>query len=117
VTAGLDFPDLRDWAGSSTLLEPYPNGTWEKPLPYNAEPPMAWYGWRWGGRGAVATASVEKPHKGPWRPILQAEFELAYSPLMELDYGKGRLIWCMLDLEDHAALDPGALHLASQIVR
>ena len=118
VTAGLDALDLCDWTGSSTLLEPYPNGTWEKPFPVTAEPeaPMAYYGWRWGGRGAVATASIEKPHKGSWRPILEDEFDLAYSPLMELDYGKGRLTWCMLDLEDHAALDPAALQLASQIV-
>ena len=80
---------------------------------------MALYGWRWGSRGAVASGSVEKPHKGSWRPILESEFDLAYSPLMELDYGKGRLIWCTLDLEDHAAEDedPAALQLASQIVR
>ncbi len=116
VMAGLDALDLSDWAGSSTLLEPYPNGTWEKPFPFDYEPPMAFYGWRWGGRGAVASASVEKPHKGSWRPILEDEFDLAYSPLMELDYGKGRLIWCMLDLEDHAAEDPAARQLANQIV-
>jgi beta-galactosidase len=116
VMKGLDATDLSDWAGSSTLLEPYPQGTWEKAFPFNYEPPMAFYGWRWGGRGAVASASVEKPHKGSWRPILEAEFDLAYSPLMELDYGNGRLIWCMLDLEDHPVEDPAALQLAGQIV-
>jgi len=116
VVTGLDASDLSDWAGSSTLLEPYPNGTWEKPFPYPWEPPMAMYGWRWGGRGAVASATVEKPHKTSWRPILEDQFDLAYSPLMELDYGKGRLTWCMLDLEDHADLDPAALRLAGQIL-
>ncbi|MGD0498044.1 MAG: glycoside hydrolase family 2 TIM barrel-domain containing protein [Bryobacteraceae bacterium] len=113
---GLDATDLSDWAGSSTLLEPYPNGTWEKPYFFNYEPPMAHFGWRWGSRGAVCSGSVEKPHKGSWRPILESEFDLAYSPLMELDYGKGRLVWCMLDLEDHAAKDPAALQLAGQIM-
>jgi beta-galactosidase len=116
ATKGLDGADLSDWAGSSTLLEAYPNGTWEKPFFFNYEPPMAFYGWRWGGRGAVASGSVEKPHKGSWRPILESEFDLAYSPLMELDYGRGRLIWCTLDLEDHAADDMAALHLANQIL-
>ncbi len=116
VVAGLDATDLSDWAGSSTLLEAYPNGTWEKPFGYNYEPPMALYGWRWGARGALASASVEKPHKGSWRPILEDEFDLAYSPLMELDYGKGRLTWCMLDLEDHATKDPAALQLARQVM-
>jgi beta-galactosidase len=119
VLAGLDAADLSDWAGSSTLLEPYPQeGTWEKQaLQPSYEVPKAYYGWRWGARGAVASSSVEKPHKGSWRPILENEFDLAYSPLMELDYGKGRLIWCMLDLEDHADKDPAALLLAAQLVR
>lgn len=116
VMAGLDAIDLSDWAGSSNLLEPYPNGTEEKPFPYPWEPPMALYGWRWGGRGAVASASVEKPHKSSWRPIFEDQFDLAYSPLMELDYGKGRLFWCMLDLEDHADHDPAALQLTGQIL-
>ena len=119
VVAGLDASDLSNWAGSSTLLDPYPLDTVdvEKPFPYWWEPPMALYGWRWGGRGAVSSGTVEKPHKGSWRPILEDQFDLAYSPLMELDYGKGRLIWCMLDLEDHAAEDPAALQLASQIMK
>jgi hypothetical protein len=32
----------------------------------------------------------------------KGEFDLAYSPLMELDYGEGKIIWSQLDLEDHA---------------
>src|SRR5205823_5284496 len=43
-----------------------------------------------------------------WRPLLENEFDLAYSPLMELDYGKGRVLWCTLDLEDHAPTDAAA---------
>jgi beta-galactosidase len=119
VAAGLDATDLSDWAGSSTLIEPYPQErTWEKQARQpDYEVPKAYYGWRWGGRGAVSSASVEKPHKTSWRPIIENEFDLAYSPLMELDYGKGRLTWCMLDLEDHAPKDPAALKLARQIVR
>jgi len=110
---------LSDWSGDSTLLEPFPQeGTWEKELVRpDWEVRKAYYGWRWGGRGAGASSSVEKPHRGSWRPIIENEFDLAYSPLMELDYGKGWLIWCMLDLEDHAAKDPAALQLAGQIVR
>jgi beta-galactosidase len=118
VVAGLDAADLSDWTGSSTLLEPYPqDGTWDKQaLQPSYEVPKAYYGWRWGGRGTVSSASVEKPHKSSWRPIIENEFDLAYSPLMELDYGKGRLIWCMLDLENHADKDPAALQLAGQLV-
>ncbi|MBM4036161.1 MAG: hypothetical protein FJ291_30880, partial [Planctomycetes bacterium] len=62
-----------------------------------------------GGRGVVCGAPIEKPHLSSWRPVLECGFDLAYSPLMELDYGKGRLVLCTLDLEGHAAHDPVAL--------
>jgi beta-galactosidase len=73
-------------------------------------------GWRWGNRGTVASAAIEKPHRAGWRPLLEAEFDLAYSPLMELDHGKGKVLWSQLDLEDHATLDPAAQRLARQVV-
>jgi beta-galactosidase len=107
VLRGLDDLDLRDWAGAGTLVEPYPTSD------IDARPA---YGWRWGNRGSVSSASVEKPHAGSWRPILENEFDLAYSPLMELDYGKGRLILCTLDLEDREPLDPAAERLTVQLL-
>ena len=63
-------------------------------------------GWHWGNRGAVTSAAIEKPHRSG-SPLLECEFDLAYTPLMELDYGKGRLIVCTLDLEDHVARGSG----------
>lgn len=35
---------------------------------------------------------------------------------LELDYDKGRLIVCTLDLEDHVALDPGARLMAERMM-
>ncbi len=114
VVSGLDEVDLRDWTGESTLLESYPD-TIQKPSRLSpANTP--WYGWHWGNRGGVSSASIEKPHRSSWRPILESEFDLAYSPLMELDYGKGRLILNELDLEDHFAADPGAAQLAQTLL-
>ncbi|TAG95798.1 MAG: beta-galactosidase [Oscillatoriales cyanobacterium] len=114
VVSGLDETDLRDWTGESTLLESYPD-TIQKPS--RLSPAITpWYGWHWGNRGGVSSASIEKPHRSSWRPILESEFDLAYSPLMELDYGKGRLILNQLDLEDHFAVDPGAAQLAQTLV-
>jgi beta-galactosidase len=111
---GLDELDLRDWTGESTLVEAYPNtlNGGVKLNPYN----VPWYGWHWGNRGALSSAPVEKPHLSGWRPILESEFDLAYTPLMELDYGQGRLIWNTLDLEDHVPVDAAAAKLARQIV-
>lgn len=114
VVNGLDEPDLRDWTGESTLVEAYPNtlNGESKRSPHSSP----WYGWHWGNRGTVSSASIEKPHRSSWRPILESEFDLAYTPLMELDYGKGRLIWNTLDLEDHLPLDAAAAKLAQQAI-
>ncbi len=111
---GLDELDLRDWRGESTLVAAYPNTlNGGAKLSSHGSP---WYGWHWGNRGALSSASVEKPHLSGWRAILESEFDLAYSPLMELDYGKGRLILNTLDLEDYYAADPAAAKVARQAI-
>ncbi len=111
VVRGLDASDLADWAGASTLVPAYPEWSLQSP---------AWRsprdGWHWGNRGAVTSAAIEKPHRSGWRPILECEFDLAYSPLMELDLGQGRLILSTLDLEDHVPLDAAAAVLARNLI-
>jgi beta-galactosidase len=110
----LDSEDFRDWHGSSSLMDAYPEYTGnylrgnEREQPYD--------GWHWGNRGGVSSAAIEKPHRSGWRPLLECEFDLAYSPLMELDCGEGRLILCTLDLEDHAGLDPAARRVAVHLL-
>jgi len=112
VAHGLDNTDLSDWAGSSTLVDPYPQVTkadessWGYPT----------YGWHWGNRAAVSSAAIEKPHKNSWRPILECGFDCAFTPLMEMDYGKGRLTLCTLDLEDHVEVDAAAARLARNVL-
>jgi beta-galactosidase len=116
-TSGLDELDLRDWRGHSTLLNPRPdyiNG--EGPDVRIAKTNYPYAGWRWGNRGTVASASIEKPHRSGWTPLLESEFDLAYSPLMELGFGRGKVLWSQLDLEDHALLDPAAHRLARQLI-
>ena len=115
VTRGMDADDLRDWTGSSTLIEAYPEyvaGTYL--LGDEGDQPYA--GWHWGNRGGITSAPIEKPHRSGWRPLLECEFDLAYTPLMELDCGQGRLIVCTLDLEDHVVPDPAARRIAGRIV-
>ena len=112
---GLDSADLRDWAGSSELVEPHPVYDFTPNTKRGGHGNPYW-GWRWGNRGAVCSAPVEKPHLSSWRPILECEFDLAYTPLMELDYGRGRVVWCTLDLEEHSVTDPAADRLARRIV-
>ncbi|MGD0091707.1 MAG: glycoside hydrolase family 2 TIM barrel-domain containing protein [Planctomycetota bacterium] len=114
VCQGLDATDLSDWCGESTLVEAHPRYPIPSQVPGWRSPD---HGWHWGNLGAVTSAALEKPHRGGWRPILECEFDLAYSPLMELDYGQGRLILCTLDLEDHVSLDPAAALLARNLLQ
>ena len=110
VLDGLETELLRDWAGTTTLQEPYPL------LPLHKDMQSPKHGWRWGNRHVVSSGAIEVPHRTGWRPILVSEFGLAYSPLMELDLGAGRLIWSQLDLEDQAPLDPAADRLARNLI-
>jgi beta-galactosidase len=114
VVEEIDADDLRDWTGSSTLIPAYPKYAGDYLRGNEGGQPYA--GWHWGNRGGVSSAAIEKPHRSGQRPLLECEFDLAYTPLMELDYGQGRVIFCTLDLEDHVALDPAASRMASHIV-
>lgn len=96
----LDRQDFENWRGPSLLI---------KELTQDQEIEAArLYGARAGSRGTVASVPMEKPHYGSMRPLLETEFDLAYAPLLEMEYGKGRIILCTLDLEDHAVTDPAA---------
>lgn len=114
VAQGIDADDLRDWTGASTLIAACPEYVGEYHRGNEGDQPYA--GWHWGNRGGVASAAIEKPHRSGWTPLLECEFDLAYPPLMELDYGKGRLIVCTLDLEDHVVLDPAARLMAERVM-
>ncbi|HEY0007187.1 MAG TPA: hypothetical protein VGB55_00555, partial [Tepidisphaeraceae bacterium] len=116
ATEGLDELDLRDWRGHSTLVNPRPDYVNGKGPDVRLGKSLPYTGWRWGNRGTVASAAIEKPHRSGWTPLLEGEFDMAYSPLMELDFGKGKILWSQLDLEDHATLDPAAQQLARQVV-
>jgi beta-galactosidase len=59
--AGFDQVDLRDWRGHSTLLNPRPDYLRDKNTDARlASTQYPYAGWRWGNRGTVASASVEK---------------------------------------------------------
>ncbi|MBI5832282.1 MAG: carbohydrate binding domain-containing protein [Armatimonadetes bacterium] len=110
IVDGLDAEDLRDWNGSGTLVPTTWGGLDESP---NADPAL---GWHWGNYGSVASAAVEKPHLAGWRPLLHGEFDMAYSPLLELQHGEGLALLCTLDLEARTSAEPMARRLARRLV-
>ncbi len=106
----IDAEDLRDWSGHGTLVEARPD--YFSDMHRKGPGGLPYYGWKWGNRGSVSCAAIEKPHLTGWTPLLECEFDLAYTPLMMLNYGRGRLVWCTLDLEDAVSRDPAAAAVA-----
>ena len=113
LLSGLDERDLRDWNGSGTLIAARP------PIDSDNRGGARYptHTWHWGNRGSVCSAPIEKPQRSAWRALLECDFDLASTPVMELDVGRGRITWCQLDLEARGAADPALQRLAANLLR
>ena len=105
---GIETADLADWRGEPDLLPKTKAGMKTWPL---ARPP------HWGNQGAVASVVIETPAHGAFTPLVDAEFDLAYSPLLEWRHGKGGVVFSQFDLTSRTDLDPVARRLAGNLVR
>jgi len=101
---GIPNDDLRDWRVSPTLL---PQGTDALRLGYNCHA---------GYTGTVASVVIETPTSGNFTPLLQAEFDLAMTPLLETDWQGHRIVFCQLSLVDGVGKDPVATRIASELI-
>jgi beta-galactosidase len=100
--------EMRDWRGASKVTEAYPR--------YSGLEWVPALGWKWGNRGVVSSAPMEKPHRSGLRPLLECEFDLAYTPLLEMEFGRGKVTLCTLDVEDHWKADPVAHRAAQDVI-
>lgn len=92
-----DFVSLR---GESDLTEAYP----EAPPETERQWPGRFF--KWGNRGTVATFVYTKPHYAPFTPLLECGFDLVESPLMEARLGRGRIVFCQVDVTSRYGTDP-----------
>ena len=69
----------------------------------------------WGSRGTVATFVQDKPDSGRFRVLLDCDADLSRSALMEYFVGRGRILFCMLDLEERYGTDPVASEVADRL--
>jgi hypothetical protein len=117
VLAGLAPEHLRDWRGEATTLPPRLN---YQLVPQHG-PTVKWCDipvsrvWRCGNRGNVASALIEKPARGDFRPILDGGYSLQYSPLTEYREGKGVVLFCQLDVTGRT--DPAARKIVANLLR
>lgn len=111
LLTGLAGDDFTNWSGAGTLRADRNEDNLKESALRRGYPI---YGYRVGSRGSVSSAAWEKPHYSGWTPLLEGEFDMAYSPLLELAYGKGYLLSFSLDVEDR--VDPVADMLVRRAV-
>ena len=107
VLQGLLPADLINWRGSPDLL---PEGRLTRTFEHQHAP-------KWTNRHTVASLALKTPEIVGFTPILQTEFDLAYSPLLEWRSGRGSINFCSLDLTDRVGVDPAATHLAANLLK
>jgi hypothetical protein len=119
ATLGFDAASFRDWSGAATLLPPHLEGL---PEAETHDPLWKWCGfhntrvWRCGNRGSVASVLIEKPARGDWRALVDGEFDLQYAALLENVEGRGRVVFCQLDVTERTQSDPVADRLVVNLL-
>lgn len=105
LLAKLQASDLINWRGSPDLL---PEGKPAKSYDTQHAP-------KWTNRHAVASIALKTPEIAGFTPVLQTEFDMAYTPLLEWRYGKGKVTFCSLDITGRIGADPVATQLAANL--
>lgn len=106
LLSGIESDDLRDWRGAPTLL---PDRGFIRKYP---EP----HGYHWGNNGVVASVLIETPHLGSFTPVVNGEFDMQYSPLLQWRHGKGAVTFCQLDVTGRIGTDPVAARIFMNLV-
>jgi hypothetical protein len=119
LLAGLTVDHLHDWRGEATLVPPRLDYTL-RPM---HGPTVRWCdipvsrAWRCGNRGNVASVLIEKPARGDFLPIVDCGFGLQYSPLLEYREGRGRVLFCQLDVTARTEPGPAADAVVRNLLR
>jgi len=106
VLRGVAAEDLINWRGEGKLVPK------EKENYY----PYPDHRLHWGNYGSVASVIIETPQKGAFTPLLEAEFDLSYSPLLEWRHGEGLVLFSQLDFTGRIGLEPVASILLKNMI-
>ncbi len=107
IVAGLRDRELRDWRGTPDLLPEYRRA-------YDHDALRAPKG---SSRNTVASVVLRIPTVVGFTPLLDGEFDLDYSPLLQWRYGRGTVYFCTLDLTGRVGVEPAATLLAANLLK
>lgn len=107
VFDGLKPEDLINWRGSPDLL---PEGR----QVVSSDAPHAP---KWTNRHAVASVVLKTPQVAGFTPLIETEFDLAYTPLLQWREGKGSVYFSSLDFSARLGVDPAATLLAGNLIK
>jgi hypothetical protein len=111
ILDGLKASDLTYWTGGSDL-----SGTLDEvPSPSDNEFPERV--WHISNMNSVATKTLIRPQVGSSRAIVVSGFDLMESPLLETTRGKGRIIFCQMDVTNRYGIDPVATRIVDNIFK
>ncbi len=108
VFTGLEPSDLTYWTGESDLQPAMsPVSMDEKQFPDRIA--------HVSNTNAVASRTLVRPQVGAVRALAVSGFDLAESPLLEVTRGKGRVVFCQLDVSNRYGIDPAATQLVDNL--
>jgi len=108
VFSGLRPSDLTYWTGESDLqLAMSPISMSPKEFPERIA--------HVSNTNAVASRTLVRPQVGAVRALAVSGFDLAESPLLEVTRGKGRILFCQLDVSNRYGTDPAATQIVDNM--
>lgn len=106
-----DGTALGPWCGKTTFSP-------EKQLPSpETETQVASPLWHWTGTNVVSSYPLLRPSEGAFDVLLTCGKDLIYTPLLEMKAGKGRIVFCQLEIENRTEPDPQAEYFLSTFLR
>ena len=106
ILSGVSSEDLAYWSGDATLLPP---GV--------TQPSAELHAPKWTNRHGLMSVSLQIPETVGFTPVIACEFDLNYSPLLQMSYGQGAVTFCTLDFSQRAGTDPAATLLAHNLLQ
>ncbi len=107
---GMKAEDFSQWAGNGTLAPS------KQPPASNTEDTVASPLWHWNNANIVSSYPVRRIAEGDFRILLACGKDLIYTPLFELKSGKGRVLFCQMEVSGRTSNDPAADLLAAHLI-